>query len=332
MGAKITAIEYYLPTQVFDNEELEKRFPEWPADKVLEKIGIKQRPVTSENETALDLAVEASKLLFKNFDKDKIDFILFCTQSPDYFLPTTACIFQDVIGLKKTVGALDFNLGCSGYIYGLGLAKGLISSKIAKNVLLITSETYSKHIHPLDKANISIFGDGAAATVVSASENDKILEFSFGTDGSGKNNLIIHNGGMRNKVDHQNINCTDPDGNFMSRNHLFMNGPEIFNFTIANIPNLVADTLAKNLTDLEKIDYVIFHQANKYMLEYLRKKMKIAPEKFYINMENTGNTVSATIPIAIKDAMNKGRIQIGQKILLVGFGVGYSYGATIIEL
>ncbi|MGD0755397.1 MAG: ketoacyl-ACP synthase III [Bacteroidales bacterium] len=329
---EIRTIEYYLPENVLSNELLANEFPEWDAEKINEKIGINQRHVVANDETALDLAFFASEKVLKSFDKDLIDFILLCTQSPDYYLPTSACILQNRLDLKTNIGALDFNLGCSGFVYGLALAKGLIQTRIATNVLLVTAETYSKHIHPKDKANRSIFGDGAAATIISESAVNKIFEFELGTDGSGMNNLIVHNGAFRNKFNPSAKETIDESGNLSNKNYLYMNGPEIFNFTIENVPALVKKVLEKNSLSLESIDYVIFHQANKYMLDYLRKKIKIPIEKFYQNMENTGNTVSSTIPIALKDCIERNLVKNGDKILLAGFGVGYSWGATIIQV
>ncbi len=331
MSAKIEKISYYLPEKVLTNHDIENQFHDWPASKIEEKIGIRQRHQASANETSLDMAQQVCIELFQSIDKDSIDFILLCTQSPDYFLPTSACILQDRIGLKKEVGALDFNLGCSGFIYGLALAKGLISSDIASNVLLITAETYSKFIHPEDKANLSIFGDAATATIVSTSDHDQIKKFVLGTDGSGYRNLIVEYGGLRIPKGEEASHVND-DGIFQSPGNLFMNGPEIFNFTIEAIPPLIEQTLRKNSLQLEDIDYFIFHQANKYMLEYLRKKLKIPQEKFYSNMLMTGNTVSSTIPIAFKDCLETGIIKKGDKVMLVGFGVGYSWGSTIIEI
>ena len=231
-----------------------------------------------------------------------------------------------------TCGALDFNLGCSGFIYGLAMAKGLIRSEIANNAILVTSETYSKHIHPQDRANRSIFGDGAAATLLTKEDVSKIFDFELGTDGQGKQNLIVESGAMRKQKDPGKIPFIDENGNFFSSDHLYMNGPEIFNFTIEKVPLVVSNVLYKNNLNIGEIDYFIFHQANKYMLEYLRKKIKIPPEKFYNDILMTGNTVSATIPIAIKNAWDNHLIKSGNKLLLVGFGVGYSWGATIITL
>ena len=332
MGVKITNIEYYLPEKIVTNDDLAKQFPDWSSEKIEKKVGIRERHIVKEDETALDLALKAGKKILKNYDKDKIDFLLFCTQSPEYYLPTGACILQDRLGLKTNIGALDYNLGCSGFVYGLAIAKSLINSNIAKNILLITSETYTKHIHPKDKSNRTIFGDAAAAVIIEKSEKEQIGEFVLGTDGRGYKNLIVPNGGLRNRYDSNAKEIDDGSGSIRTDNNLYMNGPEIFNFTIKAVPKVVSETLKKNNTTLDGIDYVIFHQSNKYMNEYLRKKINIPKEKFYLNLLHTGNTVSATIPIAIKDALSNTLIKKGDKVLLVGFGVGYSWGGTIITI
>lgn len=332
MGVKIANIEYYLPKKILTNDQLAKQFPEWSSDKIEKKIGIRERHIVKEDETALDLALETGKKILKNYDKDKIDFLLLCTQSPDYYLPTSACILQDKLGLKTNIGAFDFNLGCSGFIYGLAIAKSLINSNIAKNILLITSETYTKHIHPKDKGNKTIFGDAAAAVIIEKSEEEHIGEFILGTDGSGYKNLIVPNGGLRNRYDVNAKEIDDNSGSIRTDNNLYMNGPEIFNFTIKAVPKVVSEALVKNNVTLDDLDYVIFHQANKYMNEYLRKKINIPKEKFYLNLLHTGNTVSTTIPIAIKDALDNKLSKKGDKVLLVGFGVGYSWGGTIVTI
>lgn len=330
--AYINAISYYLPDLTLSNEELIREFPEWTVEKVANKVGISSRRIAGNDETAGDLAEKAALKLFKESDicPDDIDFILLCTQSPDYFLPTTACILQNRLNIPVTAGALDFNLGCSGYIYGLLLAKGLIISGGAKNVLLLTAETYSKHIHPKDKGNRTIFGDAATASLISDSGFAQIGDFSLGTDGGGANNLMVKTGGMRHK-DLLKEHCIDQNGAIKSSDHLYMNGAEIFSFTQEKVPIVVADTLLKNKLDMVDVDLFVFHQANKYMLNFLRKKIKIEKEKFYISMEDVGNTVSSTIPIALKNAMLDSTIYQGQNVLITGFGVGYSWGGTILK-
>lgn len=328
--AHIHSIAYYLPEYCLTNEILNQQFPEWDVHKISSKTGINVRHISAPNEFASDMAFKAATKLIKNhnIDKSKIDFLLLCTQSPDYFLPTTACILQDQLGLKTTTGALDFNLGCSGFVYGLALAKGLIDGGMATNVLLVTSETYSKHIHAKDKSNKTIFGDAAAATLISKTEGFcGIGEFVFGTDGSGAENLIVKEGGMRFPTANSNSDVMDEYGNVHNTKNLFMNGPEIFNFTGEFIPKLTNAILEKSKLNMEDVDLFVFHQANKYMLNYLRKKIKIPSEKFFIGMENCGNTVSSTIPIAMHDALKLDEFKNVKNVFIEGFGVGYSWAA-----
>lgn len=329
MGVKIAKIESFFPEKILTNEELSARFPEWTPEMIEQKLGVVQRHVVRDDETALDLAVEAGKKILENYDKESIDFLILCTQSPDYYLPTTACVLQKKLALPIHVGAFDFNLGCSGYIYGLGLVKGLIESNISEKILFITSETYTKSINPLDKSNLTIFGDAATATIIERSDDEHILNFEFGTDGTGAQNLIIPNGGFRNRYDKDALPINEK-GSFRTANELYMNGPEILTFTIQRIPDLVNKTLEKNQMQMDDIDYFIFHQANQYMLDYLRKKMKIPEDKFFMDMKDTGNTVSSTIPIALQKSSK--RLKQGDFVLLAGFGVGYSWGATIIQI
>lgn len=331
MKAYIQAISYYLPEQVLDNAQLAELFPEWSVEKIASKIGIDRRHISAYDETATDMAVKVAQQFFEEHkvEKDSIDFILLCTQSPDYHLPTSACIVQNRLHLPTTVGALDFNLGCSGYVYGLSLAKGLIAGGIATNVLLITSETYTKHLHPKDKGNRTIFGDAASATLISTDGFAKIENFSLGTDGAGAENLIVKRGCMR-QPDLANDLMFDENNNPVSSDYLYMNGSEIFNFTQDAVPALVADVLRKNQLEKEEIDLFVLHQANKYMMNFLRKKMKIDDDKFYYYMQNVGNTVSSTIPIALYHAKKEGFVH--GNVLLAGFGVGYSYGAGIIKI
>lgn len=333
MKAYIKAIDFYLPEKVITNKEISSRFPEWSEDKIYEKVGIKERHICDKNQTALDLAYEAAlKLFSKNpHIKEQIDFILFCTQSADYKLPTSACILQNKLGINSTSGALDFNLGCSGYEYGLSLAKGLITGGMAQNILLLTAETYSKYIHPDDKGNLSLFGDAATATIVSTEGFAEINQFVFGTDGKGYDELIVKTGGARysNRL---NSLRKDENNHIVSSDHLYMNGNDIFSFTLKQVPKMVNVLLEKSDLDKEKIDLFIFHQANTYMLEFLRKKMKIDKSKFYYCIENYGNTVSNTIPIALCNAISDGTIKGKKSVLLAGFGVGLSWAGCILKM
>jgi 3-oxoacyl-[acyl-carrier-protein] synthase-3 len=335
MHAAITAIEYSLPRKILDNDQLAKEFTDWTAEKILAKTGIRERHIAADEECASDIAVEAANRLLDSgaCNRGDIDFLLYCTQSPDYFLPTTACLLQDRLGLKLSCGATDFNLGCSGYVYGLGLAKGLVESGQARRLLFITADTYSRFIHPLDKSVRTLFGDGASATLISAIESDfpAIGPFVYGTDGSGVNNLIVPTGGLRKARVQDAILISDESGNARTINNLYMNGAEIFNFTLRVVPDAVSKLLAQSGLKTEDIDLFIFHQANKFLLDHLQKKMKVPAERFWVAMDDVGNTVSCSIPIALKRALAAGKIHAGHRLMLVGFGVGYSWGAALIQ-
>ena len=331
METLIKDLAYYLPSKIVTNEELVQDFPEWSVSKIADKVGVDERRVAASDETATDLAILAAEELFSKgvVNRADIDFVLFCTQSPDYKLPSSACIIQDRLGIGTKCGAFDFNLGCSGYEYGLAVAKGLVMAGIASNVLLLTGETYNHYIHPRDKGNRTIFGDGASATVVSTDGFAEIGDFSLGTDGSGASHLIVKSGGARYPDRFNNLTF-DEGGNPISSDYLNMDGQEIFAFTLTKVPKMVKEVLLKNKIEKEGIDLFVFHQANKYMLEHLRKKLKIDEEKFFDNLSLVGNTVSSTIPIALCDAREQGKLK--GNVLLAGFGVGLSWGATIIKV
>jgi 3-oxoacyl-[acyl-carrier-protein] synthase-3 len=332
------AVASYLPEQTLTNEQLAAEFTDWTADKILEKTGIACRRIAAEEECSSDLGVRAAEKLFATgvCKPEEIDFLLFCTQSPDYFLPTTACLVQDRLGLRTSCGALDFNQGCSGFVYGLALAKSLIESSVAERVLLITAETYSKFINARDRSVRTIFGDAAAATLVTASSNgsdDLLGPFVFGTDGRGAENLIVSAGGLRKPLSTATAEeREDKGGNWRSDQNLYMNGPEIFNFTLSTVPKSVNQLLARAECKLEDVDHFVFHQANRFMLERLRAKMNIPAEKFSIEMEDCGNTVSSTIPIALERMALGGKLTPGQRVMLVGFGVGYSWAAGMMRV
>lgn len=328
--ARICAIEYHLPEHTLTNEALEQVFPELQAGRILAKTGIAQRHIAAAGENASDLAVKAAVKLFDSgvCQRGDIDALLLCTQSPDYILPTTACLLQTRLDLSTSVAAFDYNLGCSGFIYGLGMAKGLIESSQARNVLLLTADTYSKHIHPMDRGVRTLFGDAAAATLICADDalsQSSVGPFVYGTDGRGAEHLIIREGGMR-------LPATGAEaGSKPGTQHLGMNGPEIFNFTIQAVPDCVAQLYRRAGITAEEVDFFVFHQANAHMLEHLRAKMGIPAEKFALCMQDCGNTVSSTIPIALHESLKQGRLRSGMNVLLVGFGVGLSWGATLVR-
>lgn len=303
----IKDIAYYLPQSVLTNEQIAIEFPEWSAEKVANKVGISERHIAAVDETASDMAIAAAKRLFaKGYDRSQIDFVLLCTQSPDYMLPSSACLVQHRLGLSTKCGAFDFNLGCSGYEYGLVMAKSLIQSGIAHNVLLLTAEMYTKYLSQEDKGNRTIFSDGASATWIGTEGFAEIGECSLGTDGSGAGFLIKR--------------PNEP---------LYMDGGAIFDFSSDVVPQMVEEVLRKSELQMADVDLWVFHQANKYMINYIRKMLEIDKERFYIYLEHVGNTVSSTIPIALVEAGKEGKLN--GNIMLVGFGVGLSWGAVMLK-
>lgn len=319
--ASVAAVSHYLPPEILSNEMLESEFEEFTAQQIEDKTGIRERHISSTEDCASDLALAAAERMIREhgIDREQIDALVFCTQTPDFFLPTTACLLQSRLGLSPTVAAFDFNLGCSGYVYGLGIAKGLIETGQSKCLLFLTADTYSKMLHRDDRNVRSIFGDAGAATLLVGKElsSPSIGPFVYGTDGEMSHHLIAESGGFRNLESH-------------SPPRLFMDGPQIFHFTLVTVPKLVQDLLDRSNQTVEDIDLFVFHQANRFMLEHLRDKIELPSERFLIDMENCGNTVSSTIPIALSEAAARGDLKPGMKLMLVGFGVGLSWGATLL--
>jgi 3-oxoacyl-[acyl-carrier-protein] synthase-3 len=331
MHGVIAGIEYHLPSATVTTRDLAAEYPEWSIEKLDRRTGIETRYVAAPDECASDLALVAAEKLFASgiCAPEDIDFILLCTQSPDYALPTTACLLQERLGIPTTSGALDFNLGCSGFVYGLGLAKGLISSRQARTILLITAETYSKYIAKDDRDTRAIFGDGAAATLIQSRDTDtaSIGPLLYGTDGRGATHLIVQNSGCRKTS--EILQGTGKVGCSTSPK-LFMNGRKLFDFALSTIPQLVRNLLVDASLSICEIDLFVFHQANAYMLYELRRILDIPPDKLQITIRHCANTVSSTIPIALKEAHLEGKLKIGDRVMLVGFGVGYSSAATIL--
>lgn len=328
--AVIQSLATHLPAAVLSNDDLAARLGVWTSAQILEKTGIRERRVAAPDETAADLAFAAARKLIDSgrLNPASVDALLFCTQAPDHFLPTTACLLQERLGLPRTILALDYNLGCSGYVAGLALAKGLIESGLARTVLLLTADTYSKFIHPQDRSVCTLFGDGAAATVLAASDapGAGLGAFLFGTDGRGGSQLIVPTGGARRpRTPESAVPATDADGNTRSADNLYMNGREIFRFAITTVPRTVTQLMEKAGLTPATVDHLVLHQANRFMMDELVRKMQWPPEKAPMRVENLGNTVSSTIPFVLEEMAADGRLTPGKRLLLVGFGVGYSW-------
>lgn len=331
-SAVVAAIRSQLPARVVTNAELSSEVG-WTPEEILAKTGIAARHVSGSDECVSDLAAGAvAKLLREaNVAATEVQFLILCTQTPDHFLPTTACLVQTKAGLPTSCAAFDINQGCSGYVYALGVAQSFIRSGMFAAGIVATADTYTKLINPSDRSVRTIFGDGATATLVRAGDAPGLEHFVFGTDGAGAKNLIVPAGGMRRPRSTETAaRTTDASGNTRSADDLFMNGQEIFAFTLRRLPELIDGVLGKAGLTLGDIDWFVFHQANRFMLEHLQRKLKVPAEKMVWFLENVGNTVSSTIPLALEHAAAKGQFAPGQRLLLAGFGVGYSWGATVL--
>jgi len=308
---QITNIEFTLGNRIETIEDLGKYNPDWIIDKLKDKTGIESRPVLGKDEDEKTLVLDACKKLFRKIDKDDVDGIIHVSQSAFSRLPTSACIIQDEIGLPKNLMAFDLIQGCSGFVYGLSTAVSMIKQCNLRKVLIICADTYTKYIQTNDRTNRPIFADGAAVAIVEDLGSGSIGPFSFYTDGSGGKLLTLNS--------------------VKGREELFMDGKEVLKFSIREVPKVFNNLLEKANLNKNDIDLFIFHQASAVILRQLKNKLDISDEKWFQNIKNIGNTVSATIPIAIKQAQDTGLYKPNMKIMLMGFGVGLSIAGCILK-
>ena len=331
----VLAVDFALPEETLTYEELEERFGSEAMKKVLSGAGIRNRRVASPGVCGSDLAYDAASRLLDHhqIDRKSIDLLIFCTQTPDYFLPTTACVLHERLGLERGCACFDMNLGCSQYVYALSVAHGMISAGIASRALVLTGDTMTRTLHPLDRSVVPLLGDGATASLVGeVPEGQGFLGFELGTDGTGHRYLIVPAGGFRLPASEQTAQeTTDAQGSVRTQQNLYMNGAAIFHFAISVVPPTVHSLLAKLSLAIDDVDLFLFHQANKYMLDYLLRKLKIPPEKTHFFLEDIGNTSGSTVPIVLADAWRAGKIRPGMLVLMIGFGVGLSWAATVVR-
>lgn len=333
--AWIAAVECHLPETVLTTRQLAEECPQWSVEKIDAMTGIERRHVAAPGECASDLAVAAARRLFDSgvCSPGQVDYLLLCTQCPDHPVPATACLLQQRLGIPSSAGALDFSIGSSGYVYGLGLAQGLIETGQAATVLLITADTYSRYIHPRDRSVRPVFGDAASVTLLRGVDREEPLlgPYVYGTDGKGAPHLMVPAGGMREpRTPETAREYADDSGNVRTRENLFMDGSEIFTFALREVPPMVAELMRRAGLEVAGVDLFVFHQANRFMLEHLRKRLQIPPEKFVTAMR-WGNTASSSIPVALKSAISEGRLKDGARVVLAGFGPGYSWGAVLLR-
>lgn len=324
MKAYLRAVGYHLPSAVLSNEDLAARNPAWTPATLFRKTGIRERRIAAPGETSADLAFHAANRLFEEtgIARSDIDALLFCTQTPDHFLPASACLLQDRLQLPTRCAAFDFNLGCSGFTYGLWLAGSLIRSSAARNVLLLAADTLSRECDPADGVTVPIFGDGAGAAIIGsepARAVGLIGHTVLGTDGRGGQHLIIAGGASRQR---------SPEADRCIR----MNGAEVFNFTLTHVQDGIRQLLADLKLEDGTVDRYLLHQANGFILQTIRREMGLTEDQCPIDLEMTGNTSCASLPLLLRRCLDRGDVRPGHRCVLAGYGVGYSWAMTYLEL
>jgi 3-oxoacyl-[acyl-carrier-protein] synthase-3 len=336
LNACIAGVDYALPERSVTNAELAREHPDWDMDKIAERSGVLERRICVPGETALDLGQRASELLLERLGvaRNEIGALIVCTQSPDHIMPPNSCLLQDRLKLPTSVPAFDFTHACSGYVYGLFMARSFIQSGSADSILLITADSYSRYLHPDDRSTITLFGDGGAATLICGrpDEDSGLRNFSLGTDGGEFRSFWIEAGGARIPRSAESAKpFIDPGGSVSSKEHICMNGPAVLAFVRKRVTTAVTQLLAQAGSSIADIDLVICHQGSAISLDYLERWLEIPTEKNFRNLDRVGNTVSASIPIALRDAEIAGKLQPGMRVLLVGFGVGLSWGVCLVN-
>jgi len=302
--------------------------------KIMASTGVRGRHVAGADICTSDLCAAAAERLLERlgWERASVDLLIFVSQTPDYVLPATACSLHGRLGLAKSCAAFDINLGCSGYVYGLCVAAGLMQSGSARRALLLVGDTISKVVSGDDRSVAFLFGDAGSATALETSGSGR-MHFVTGTDGSGAGHLQIPAGMFRAPSSEvTRLAHKGEGGNMRSAEQLCMNGPEIFNFTIREVPAMISAVLQGAGWNMEQVDGFVLHQANKFMLDYLAKRMRLPPEKVVLALENYGNTSSASIPVALCESMRERLARAPAKLVLAGFGVGFSWAAVAIEV
>lgn len=333
MRARIERVEYELPQRVVTNADLGVENPGWEMEKVQQKSGVVSRHVAGADETAFDLAARACDRLFEREDRDSVDAILFCTQTPDYVMPSNAFLLHRHLGLREQVLAFDYNLACSGFTYGLAIAQGLLAAELARRVLLVAADTYSKLINPGDRSARVLFGDGAAATLVGVSPGEEgIVDFDLATAGEHFDRFWIPAGGCRlPRSAETSVPTVDPNGNVRSQNDIHMDGMGVWAFVNSFVPRQLRSLLERNERSFADVDLFLFHQASRLTLDSLVRVLSLRPEQVFSNIADVGNTVSASLPILFEDARRTGRLRPGMMVVLAGFGVGLSSAAALMR-
>ncbi|MFH0725707.1 MAG: ketoacyl-ACP synthase III [Pseudomonadota bacterium] len=332
-GVKLSGISCAVPAAVITPEDSGELFGVEEVKKIVKNTGVHQRHVVSRGMCASDLCVSSAKCLLEGlgWDRKEIEVLINVTQTPDYLLPATACTIQTRLSLSQNCAAFDVNLGCSGYVYGLWVISNLMKCSKIKKGLMLAGDTISRICNPRDRSTAPLFGDAGTATAVELDDRAEEMVFVLGTDGLGEDKLIVPGGGFRNPFGIKNHGVSARDEGERSDRELFMDGAEIFTFTLKCVPKLVEDILGRANWSMDDIDYFVFHQANKFILDHLRKKLKIPEEKFITAIGSYGNTSCASIPLAMNAVLKEKLVAERKRLVLAGFGVGYSWAGIALS-
>ena len=328
-GAQVVGLVSCVPSQEVGNEYFLDKFGNIGLQEVIKMIGVEKRRWVVGQTTTKTLCEIAARRLMDGLDwePDTVDALLFVTQTPDYHLPATSCILQAELGLSTSCIAFDINLGCSGYPYALWLGLMMIQTGAASRVMLAVGDTISKVINSEDRSTAMLFGDAGSVTALESSARDNFTHFILGSDGLGAQNLIVAKGAFKNQ-----IGSKDKGGTEKYSDHLYMDGGEIFNFSLRSVPRLLSRIMAFSNNKQESYNAFLFHQANLFMLKHLIKKSKLPSELVPINIDRYGNTSSASIPLLMTTNMKNQLSERSQQLALIGFGVGYSWAASSINI
>ncbi len=326
--AAITGLGVYLPSKILTNQELAK-FVDTTDEWIIQRTGIRERRIAAPEETTLSMAIEASKkaLASANLAADQLDLIICATLSPEYPFPSTACLTQDAIGATKA-GAFDLGAACAGFVYALSVARAYIVSGMAKNILVVGSETMSRVIDWQDRSTCVLFGDGAGAAIIQAAQADdpalgEIETVVLMSDGAKAAHLMIPAGGSKMPTSAETIR---------DRQHFIkMNGPEVFKGAVRGMADAFRNALKVSDLQLEDVDLMVAHQANARIIEGVRSRLDLPTSKVFQNLQRYGNTSGASIPIALYDAVREDVLKEGMRVAVAGFGGGFAWGAAVIR-
>lgn len=334
-GVGISYMAAAVPSQVIDNYKYTDYFPEDQVKEVVDKIGIYQRRFADNLTCSSDLCYAAAEKLImdNNIDKSEIDLLVFVSQTPDYRMPATSVLLQERLGLPNSTIAFDITLGCSGFLYGLSVVYSMMQSGNLRKALILDGETRSKVYSPKDRRSAFLFGDGGVAALIEKDEKYGESYFSLNSDGSRGDLIKINAGGYRLPSSAETIKekVVDEYGNIRSEEQGYMNGADVFNFVIVEIPKDIKRLLNYAQKDIGEFDYYIFHQANNFINQYLAKKMKLDTDKILSTIEKYGNTSSVSVPLTIVDQL-KDKLEGKHELLLSAFGVGMTWATAILNM